>query len=194
MAAPIHPVLVAADPQWAISAAGLLRRIGELLGTVAVRLDHIGSTAIPGMVAKPVLDLQASVTDLDAAAAVLDGALIGEGWTRSRYETDHVPAGCDDDAELWVKRLWMHRDQPDHGTNLHVRLAGHPNARLALLFRDWFVAHPAAVPGYGRFKTALAEAVDDLGVYTDVKDPVVDVIVAGAEEWAAATGWSDSAG
>jgi GrpB-like predicted nucleotidyltransferase (UPF0157 family) len=67
---------------------------------------------------------------------------------------------------------------------------GSPNERLALLFRDWFRAHPGAVAAYGAFKVALAAAVDeDLGLYTDVKDPVVDLVVAVAEEWAAATGW-----
>jgi len=72
----------------------------------------------------------------------------------------------------------------------HARLAGSPNERLALLFRDWFRAHPAAVPAYAAFKLRLAEAVGDLGVYTDVKDPVVDLVVALAEPWAAETGWT----
>jgi GrpB-like predicted nucleotidyltransferase (UPF0157 family) len=61
---------------------------------------------------------------------------------------------------------------------------------MALLFRDWFRAHPAAVPAYAAFKDTLAGAVaDDLGVYTDVKDPVVDLVMEVAEEWAGATGW-----
>jgi GrpB-like predicted nucleotidyltransferase (UPF0157 family) len=74
--------------------------------------------------------------------------------------------------------------------NLHVRLAGSPNERVALLFRDWLRAHPAAVPAYSAFKRGLAGAVADLGVYTDVKDPVVDLVIAAAETWATETGWS----
>ena len=46
------------------------------------------------------------------------------------------------------------------------------------------------VPAYARFKEVLAAAVGDLEVYTEVKDPVVDLVVAVATEWAAATGWS----
>jgi GrpB-like predicted nucleotidyltransferase (UPF0157 family) len=73
--------------------------------------------------------------------------------------------------------------------NLHVRLAGSANERLALLFRDWFRAHPAAVPAYAAFKRALADAAPDLEPYTTVKNPVVDLVVAAAGEWVAATGW-----
>jgi hypothetical protein len=45
------------------------------------------------------------------------------------------------------------------------------------------------VPAYTRFKEELAAAVGDLGTYTDIKDSVVDVVIAAAEPWAAATGW-----
>lgn len=64
---------------------------------------------------------------------------------------------------------------------------------LALLFRDWFRAHPEAVPGYARFKRDLARETGDIGPYTDVKDSVVDMIVAIAESWAAGTGWAPHA-
>jgi dephospho-CoA kinase len=73
---------------------------------------------------------------------------------------------------------------------VHCRVAGAPNERLALLFRDWFRAHPDAVPAYARFKLLLADAVADLEIYTDIKDPVVDLVIAMAETWATATGWS----
>ena len=73
--------------------------------------------------------------------------------------------------------------------NLHVRVAGSPNERLALLFRDWFRAHPEAVPAYGDFKLRLADAVASIETYTDVKDPVVDLIIVTAEAWADRTGW-----
>ena len=71
-----------------------------------------------------------------------------------------------------------------------MRLVGSPNERLALLFRDWFRAHPDAVPAYAEFKRALAAAVDDIGVYSDIKDPVVDLVLFVAETWAAITDWT----
>jgi dephospho-CoA kinase len=110
--------------------------------------------------------------------------------------SDHVPAGSGDDPARWTKRLWSRREyaDPDAGpapdANLHVRLAGSPNERLALLFRDWFRAHPEAIAAHARFKRELAQAVADIDVYSDVKDPVVDLVIAVAEPWAAGTGWT----
>ena len=74
--------------------------------------------------------------------------------------------------------------------NLHVRRVGSPNERLALLFRDWFRAHPSAIPAYAAFKRSLAGAVPDVDFYSDVKDPVVDLVVTIAETWAKHTSWS----
>lgn len=181
-------VLEPYDPAWAVRGAELAATLRTAMGPLALRIEHIGSTAIPGMTAKPVYDLQVGVADLATAAAASDGPLAAHGLTRSPYERDHVPAGLDDPPERWAKRLWSRRD--GERVNLHCRLAGSPNERLALLFRDWFRAHPAAVPAYARFKEVVAASVDDPGVYTDVKDPVVDLVVGVAEEWAAATGWT----
>ncbi|MEU4155486.1 GrpB family protein [Actinoplanes sp. NPDC026670] len=181
--------VAASDAGWRERGAALVERLRVVLGPLAVRVEHIGSTAVPGMAAKPVFDVQVSVVDLEVAAAVFDGPLAGLGFVRRPYERDHVPAGCGDSPELWVKRYWNFRGLEP--VNLHCRLVGSPNERLALLFRDWFRAHPAAVPAYGAFKVALAAAVSqDLGLYTDVKDPVVDLVAVVAEEWAAESGWS----
>ncbi|MGW4808045.1 GrpB family protein [Kitasatospora sp. NPDC004272] len=179
------------DPAWPLRAAELTAGLRAVLGPAAVRVEHIGSTAVPGMAAKPVYDVQIGVTDLAEAERDFDGPLAALGFRRSPHRHDHVPAGTDDDPGRWVKRLWLRRDPaagPD--CNLHVRLLGSPNERLALLFRDWFRAHPEAVPGYAAFKRTLAASVADLDTYADVKDPVVDLVVALAEPWATATGWA----
>jgi GrpB-like predicted nucleotidyltransferase (UPF0157 family) len=177
------------DEDWGSRASALIARLHQRLGPQALRIDHIGSTAIPGMAAKDVIDLQVSVADLEGAARAFDAPLAEEGFVRGPYECDHVPAGSGDDPALWVKRFWSRRGHDGGDVNLHARVAGSPNERLALLFRDWLRAHPAAVAAYTAFKAALAEAVGDLGTYTDVKDSVVDVVVAAAEPWAAASGW-----
>ncbi|AUG80646.1 hypothetical protein CFP65_5971 [Kitasatospora sp. MMS16-BH015] len=186
------PVVVPADPAWADRGLALTDRLRELLGPTAVRVEHIGSTAIPGMAAKEVFDVQVSVGDLDAAELAFAEPLADAGYELRPYRHDHVPAGLTDDPERWTKRMWQRRAATEQGpaVNLHVRLVGSPNERLALLFRDWFRAHPAAVPAYAEFKTVLAGTVDGVGVYSEVKDPVVDLVVAVAEEWAAETGWT----
>lgn len=184
--------IVVADyqPVWEQRGAQLAEQLSGLLGPTAVRVDHIGSTSIPGMAAKPVFDLQVSVRDLAEAAEAFDGPLGEFGLARRPWERDHVPAGRDDDPALWSKRLWSRAEAGQERINLHCRVVGSPNERLALLFRDWFRAHPAAVAAYAQFKRVLADAVPDIEAYTDVKDPVVDLVIAVAEEWAAEVGWN----
>ncbi|MFJ1751814.1 GrpB family protein [Kitasatospora sp. NPDC088134] len=189
------PVLVLpSDPGWVRLGAGVVGELVGVFGESALFVDHIGSTAIPGMAAKPVLDLQVAVADLAEAERRFAGPLAELGFDGLPYRYDHVPAGVDDDPERWAKRFWRRRGHPaGPDCNLHVRVAGGPNTRLALLFRDWFRHHPEAVPAYARFKSLLADAVPDLDGYADVKDPVVDLVIAVAEPWAAATGWAPHA-
>ncbi|MFD8597602.1 GrpB family protein [Kitasatospora sp. NPDC059646] len=191
---PSAPVVIDHDPSWPARAAALVDELRSDLSPLPLYVEHIGSTAIPGMAAKPVFDLQITVTDLHEAECAFDRPLAEKGFRRSVYRHDHVPAGVADDRERWVKRLWTRRGPAGADCNLHVRLLGSPNERLALLFRDWFRAHPEAVPGYGRFKSVLAGAVQDVDTYADVKDPVVDLVVTVAEAWAASTGWTPHAG
>jgi GrpB-like predicted nucleotidyltransferase (UPF0157 family) len=181
------------DEAWPLRAEAELRALTEALGDLVLHAAHIGSTSIPGMAAKDILDLQLSVWDLDEAAAAFDEPLARLGYGRlgsgPGYERDHVPAGDDGDPGLWVKRYWRRRDHPGGDVNLHVRIVGSPNERLALLFRDYLRAHPAAIAAYSQFKRALAAAVSGLEPYTEVKDPVVDVVVAAAAEWAGQVDW-----
>jgi dephospho-CoA kinase len=184
-----RPVIVDYTDDWPARAASLIATLRNQLGARAARIEHIGSTAIPGMAAKDVLDLQISVTSLEDTALEFDQPLGSLGFRRTPYEQDHVPAGRPDDGREWVKRLWARRDHPGGDVNLHVRLVGSPNERLALLFRDWFRTHPEATPAYATFKRSLAAAVPDIAAYTDIKDPVVDLVITVADTWAADTGW-----
>jgi GrpB-like predicted nucleotidyltransferase (UPF0157 family) len=184
----VRPVVVSYRADWPERADALAASLREQLAPLAERIEHIGSTSVPGMAAKDILDMQVSVTGLAQAAETFDEPLAALGFERSPYQSDHVPAGLDDDPRRWSKRLWLRRG-PLGDVNLHVRRSGSPNERLALLFRDWFRAHPDAIVGYAAFKTALSAVVPDTDTYSDVKDPVVDVVIAVAEEWAAATDW-----
>jgi GrpB-like predicted nucleotidyltransferase (UPF0157 family) len=185
-------VISTPDPRWAKRAELLIATLRSALGDRALRIDHVGSTAIPGMDAKDVLDIQVSVADLDDAQEHLDGPLRDMGFVGALVGShDHVPAGRTDDPAVWVKRFWSRRGTGDD-VNLHVRLSGSPNERLALLFRDWMRAHPEAVVAYSAIKRSLAEAIPDVDTYTEVKDPIVDLVIVMAEEWARDTGWSIS--
>jgi GrpB-like predicted nucleotidyltransferase (UPF0157 family) len=191
LSVPSESVVISAhDPQWADRAARLIASLYGALGARALRIDHVGSTAVPAMDAKDVLDIQVIVTDLVDAQEHFDGPLRDLGFTRSPNATrDHVPAGRTDDRTLWAKRFWQ-RSGTGEDVNLHVRLIGSPNERLALLFRDWMRAHPQAVIAYSAIKRSLAAAIPDLDTYAAVKDPLVDLVIVTAEAWAMETGWS----
>ena len=171
-------VVLPHDPSWLERGAQLCAMLREELGPLALRVEHIGSTSIPGMAAKPVFDLQLSVSDLDEAASAFDLPLELLGLIRRPFEHDHIPAGYPDDPAGWRKRLWSKANPEGERINLHCRVAGAPNEQLALMFRDWFRAHPGAVPAYSEFKIRLAAQVQDIGAYSDIKDPVVDLIIA----------------
>jgi GrpB-like predicted nucleotidyltransferase (UPF0157 family) len=184
------PVIVPYDRGWAPRASALIDELRTCLGPHALRLEHVGSTAVVEMAAKNVIDLQVSVADLAVAAREFDGPLLALGFRCLPYERDHVPAGLRDEPARWAKRFWLRRGHSGGDVNLHARLVGAPNERLALLFRDWLRAHPAAVSAYSALKRSLADAVTDLDTYAEVKDPAVDLVIAAAEPWAAAHGWT----
>jgi GrpB-like predicted nucleotidyltransferase (UPF0157 family) len=181
------------DESWPRRAEAELRTLTGSLGDLVLDAAHIGSTSIPLMAAKNVLDLQLSVWDLPEATAVFDSPLAQLGYVRRPFDHDHVPAGDGSDPQLWAKRVWVRRNHPGGDVNLHVRVVGSPNERLALLFRDYLRGHPLAVAAYSQFKLALAAQVGDLDVYTDIKDPVVDLVIVAGERWAADTGWQPHA-
>jgi GrpB-like predicted nucleotidyltransferase (UPF0157 family) len=172
---------------WADEFLAIGSRIRQALGPLALRIDHIGSTSVPGLAAKDRIDIQITVQSLDPG---VEQALTGAGYERSAgLLSDHVPPGGSSDPADWVK--WFFRPpQQQRATNVHVRILGLPNQRYPILFRDFLRATPQAALAYAQIKTALAKYhADDVEAYYDVKDPVCDIIMAGAELWAEKTGW-----
>lgn len=163
----------------------------QALGALALRIDHIGSTAVPGLASKNLIDVQITVESL---APAVGEALRQAGYARIEFIThDHVPPGRITDAAEWSK--WFFKpafpvEQTGQAVNVHVRLLGRANQRYALLFRDYLRTHAAIAEAYAQVKQALvAHQMDDQDAYYDVKDPVCDIIIGGAEAWAAAVGW-----
>jgi GrpB-like predicted nucleotidyltransferase (UPF0157 family) len=157
-------------------------RIRAALGDRALRIDHIGSTAVPGLAAKPVIDVQVTVAQLRDAASLAD-----RGFEEKPGLADHRPPGAGGPDGDWQKRFF----NPSSGrVNIHVRVDGRPNQRYALLFRDYLRTHADAAKAYEELKRGLARHLPDRGTYADVKDPACDLILIAAEAWAAATGWS----
>ena len=156
------------------------------LGSLALRIDHIGSTSVPGLAAKDVIDIQITVATFDQR---LLSAMIALGYSQSEgISRDHRPAQAEGPDTDWDK--WYF-DPPlnQRRTHTHVRGQGRANQRYPLLFRDYLRAHPATAAAYGELKRRLAQCLADPKTYPDVKDPAVDLIYLAAEEWAAAIHW-----
>ena len=182
--------IVTYDEGWPGEFRAIGGAIREAMGALALRVDHIGSTSVPGLAAKDVIDIQVTVRELDAPA--IAAALAPLGYTpHATIDRDHVPPGAEGQpADQW-RKLNFRPPAGQRRTHLHVRRAGNANQRYALLFRDYLRASPAAAEGYRRVKEALARLhPDDIEAYLDVKDPVCDLIMDAAERWAAATGYA----
>ncbi|MEM9200895.1 MAG: GrpB family protein [Actinomycetota bacterium] len=178
--------IVESDPTWPEQFVTLRTRLASALGDEALRIDHIGSTSVPGLAAKDVIDIQITVAALDPA--ILD-QLETAGFTARRDITDDVLVGCDDRVQL--TKLYAREGEGERRANIHIRAAGRRNQRYALLFRDYLRADPTVRDAYAQLKRHLAvQHPDDVDAYYDVKDPVMDIIYRGAEVWAAAHRWS----
>lgn len=176
------------DKRWPAEFATIEGLLREALGGVAVRIDHIGSTSVPGLAAKDIIDVQVSVSDLDDPR--LSPAFERLGATATDITRDHVPPGAENDPAAWEKRYF--RPSPTwRPTHLHVRATGCSNQRYALLFRDYLRHSATAAASYAAVKLALARLhPDDVAAYYDVKDPVCDLVMDAAERWAADVEWS----
>ena len=178
--------IVAPDPTWPDQFETLRGALGEVLGDDARRIDHVGSTAIAGLAAKDVIDVQITVAGLDDTIVE---RLAAAGYTPRHDITSDLLVGCDDPVEL-AKRYVQERSG-QRRANIHIRVEGRRNQRYALLFRDYLRADPVVRDAYGDLKRHLAELYpDDADGYYDIKDPVMDIIYRGAEAWADAVGWS----
>ncbi|MGC4107307.1 MAG: GrpB family protein [Thermomicrobiales bacterium] len=185
-------VIVPYNPLWPDDFAVLAAAISTAMGNLALRVDHIGSTSVPGLAAKDIIDIQVTVADLRDNA--IQDRLATLGYTEHPTITgDHIPPGLtaeEVDPTRWRKRYFRAPAEmrPMH---LHVRQAGLSNQRYPLLFRDYLRATPMAAGAYRQIKEALARLhPDDVEAYYDVKDPACDLIIGAAECWATQTGWT----
>lgn len=165
--APRQPV--SADPAWAEQAQRIVARIRTTCGHRAVRVDHIGPTAVPGLAAEDVIDVQVTVESKEVADELAD-LLLSAGYPR----VDDVTADTVEpdarstvtefdrtgDSALWGKRFHASAD-PGRSTNVHIRVTGWPNQQFGLLFVDWMAANPDAA-GEGAYRRAWAWA-DETG-------------------------------
>ncbi|BBX44626.1 dephospho-CoA kinase [Mycobacterium cookii] len=179
--------LVPYDPSWPDQARRIVARLNTACGHRAVRIDHVGSTAVPGMDAKDVIDVQVTVASLDVADE-LAGALTSAGYVHMPITADVSKPNTGDES-LWHKRLHCSAD-PGRPTNVHLRVDGWPNQLFALLFVDWLAANPAVQQEYLAVKRQAEQgAGGSVEAYVAAKEPWFAEAYRRAWDWADASGW-----
>ena len=147
------------DDAWPAQFAEEAERLHELLGDLAVRVDHVGSTSVPGLAAKPVIDIQVSVAAIVPRAPIVD-PLVAAGYRHSidPIETEHefLSRGYDDGYPRLV--------------HVHVCEVGSAWERRHLAFRDALRADADTAAEYAALKRRLAaEHPHDIFTYVDGK-------------------------
>jgi GrpB-like predicted nucleotidyltransferase (UPF0157 family) len=133
-------VIAEYDPKWPEQFAAEERRVRRALGALALRIDHVGSTSVPGLAAKPVIDIQVTVAGPAEAAACREW-LVALGYT---YTT--VPLPYFHQPSAWP-----------HTHHLHVREQGSVEERRMISVRDWLREHEADRRAYEALKRRLAD-------------------------------------
>ncbi|MRH93526.1 GrpB family protein [Nocardia sp. SYP-A9097] len=188
-------MIVDYDPSWPAHADRLLQLVRAALLPLddagAFGYEHIGSTAVPGLAAKPIVDLQVCMPTLPSIEEIAD-LLAPIGFEPALGARADSPGVYRDTprphhtgrAELFDKRLFH---SPEQAAILHVRRTDSPFAEFVLLVRDWLRAHPAEAHRYAALKRALAahHATDpDYDDYTRAKSVFFNEIEPRMRSWA----------
>jgi dephospho-CoA kinase len=192
--------LTPADPTWAEQAQRIIARLTTACGGKALRIDHIGSTAVPGLDARDVIDIQVTVESLAVADELAD-ALLAAGYPRMDDVTSDVAKpdtrstveryNHGTDPALWHKRIHGAAD-PGRPAHVHLRVDGWPNQQFALLFVDWLRANAGVRDEYLTVKqkaTASLPADASVAEYTEAKEAWLRDAYRRAWIWAESVGW-----
>jgi GrpB-like predicted nucleotidyltransferase (UPF0157 family) len=170
-------VVVAYDAAWPRLFEELGRRMRSSLGSVAIRIDHIGSTAVVGLDAKPIIDVQISVASLEPVDAYRGGL-------------ERCGFVLQPDNRERTKRFF--RERPgNRRTHIHARAVGSFDEQFSLLFRDYLRTHHQRAREYADLKHRLAAVLrNDRQAYVEAKAPFIWQTIRDADDWAQSTGWT----
>lgn len=182
-------VITSYQPHWVDDFGRIAMHIRNLVGRAAIRIDHIGSTAVPGLGAKDVIDIQITVSDLDnvdgmtmalRAAGFRDGSMF-------LYDVFHKKAETDPE----LRKVFMREPDGERRSHVHIRQLGRFNQRYALLFRDYLRSSENVRAEYELLKRRAAQLFpENIDGYLSLKDPVEHIIYEAASLWAEKIRWS----
>lgn len=145
-------------------------RIDTVFGTDIIDIHHIGSTSVPGLKAKPVIDIMPVARDINRVDA---------------FNTAMIDIGYEPKGENGLLgRRYFQKGGDDRTHHVHVYEMGHPDIRRHLAFRDYLRAHPNTAEEYGNLKEELAlRFPNDMKAYINGKEQLVLAIEARAVVW-----------
>ncbi len=184
-----RPVVVTPyQSQWVSDFTQIAGRVRAVAGGAAIRIDHIGSTAVPGLAAKDVIDIQITVADLEQADGLIR-SLIAVGFRQgTTFEYDEFHGKPETDVEL--RKLYMREPEGERRAHIHIRELGRFNQQYALLFRDYLRASNVVREQYEFLKQRAAQVFpDSIDGYLYLKEPVFHIIYEAACLWANTVGW-----
>lgn len=161
-------VIVDHDEEWANRYERVRERIRAALGPSALRVEHIGSTSVPGLAAKPIIDVLVTVEDVADEVAFVP-ALEREGFVLRVREPEH--------------RMLR---TPERDVHVHVYEPDHAAVAAYLDLRDWLRVDAADRALYARTKRRLATRTwTDMNEYAEAKTEVVSAVLGRARAWRA---------
>ncbi|MCZ8516628.1 GrpB family protein [Paenibacillus filicis] len=163
------------DPEWKSLFVNVASNLRSSLGNLAIRIDHVGSTSVFGLDAKPIIDIQISVLHYDDILSYKD-------------KIEHVGFVLREENPDKTKRYF--REIPGTRTHIHVRQAGSFSEQVTLVFRDYLRVHPADCLRYAQEKHRLmALFKNERPKYVERKGPIVWDIIQKAHLWSQEVGW-----
>ena len=159
------------DPTWAALFERERTRLSNALGSRITAIEHVGSTSVPGLAAKPIIDLLVGVKSLPEARSCLLEPLAALGYA-------YVP-----EYESWLpEELFFRRGVGGPWTHhVHMMEPSNPRWEGFVLFRDYLRSHPEIAAAYGNLKKALALVFDeDIAAFRNAKSPFVRAVMAKA--------------
>jgi GrpB-like predicted nucleotidyltransferase (UPF0157 family) len=161
----------------------------KVVTNAVVRLDHIGSTAVPNLAAKDIIDIQVTVKDICNADHFIEK--MKRGGYRMRGEVRHDElVGCDATLLPQLRKLYFREPNGKRRMHIHVRQQGYLNQQYPLIFRDYLRSNSIVRTSYETIKYRLSELFpEQMDGYLYIKDPLMDIIYSGAQQWAENTNW-----
>ena len=162
------------DPNWPILFERESTAIKQALGAFALAIEHVGSTAVPGLPSKPIIDLLVGVPSLEQASQQWVEPISALGY---HYMPEYVS---------WLPgELFFRKGPPGPWTHhVHLMEPAHPRWEALLVFRDYLRAHSAAALAYADIKRSLAaSSVDDIAAYRNGKSIFVEETTEKARAW-----------